>query len=62
MSGDDQIGRLLDGGAVLYRTLAQAEDVGTVLKGVWALETGDLRRLALCTTLIAIQYEKGEDA
>ena len=59
---DDQIGNLLNEGAELYRGLSEASDVDAVLQGVWSLDERDLRRLALCTTMIAIQYEKGEDA
>jgi hypothetical protein len=60
--GDDQFGTFLNQGALLYRSLQGADDIASVLKGVWALDRRDLRRLALCTTMIAIQYEKGESA
>jgi hypothetical protein len=60
--GEDQFGNLLKQGALLYRGLQGADDIGSVLRGVWALDRHDLRRLALCTTMIAIQYEKGQNA
>jgi hypothetical protein len=55
--GGDQLGNLLNRGALLFRGLHDADNIASVLRGIWGLDVRDLRRLALCTTMIAIQNE-----